>query len=42
MQETEPRGLVGFEVVLGALLAALDGGVIGLPYLRWRAVSYTT
>lgn len=25
---TEPRGVVGFEVVLGALLAALDGGVI--------------
>ena len=24
---TEPRGVVGFEVVLGALLAAVDGGV---------------
>lgn len=28
ISETEPRGVVGFEVVLGALLAALDGGVI--------------
>jgi hypothetical protein len=27
-RETEPRGVVGFEVVLGALLAGLDGGVI--------------
>jgi hypothetical protein len=25
---TEPRGVVGFEGILGALLAALDGGVI--------------
>ena len=25
---TEPRGVVGFEVILGALLAALDGGVV--------------
>ena len=25
---TEPRGVVGFEGVLGALLAALDGDVI--------------
>lgn len=25
---TEPRGVVGFEGVLGALLAALDGGVV--------------
>lgn len=25
---TEPRGVVGFEVVLGALLAAVDGGVV--------------
>ena len=24
---TEPRGVVGFEVVLGVLLAAVDGGV---------------
>ena len=27
-RRTEPRGVVGFEVVLGALLAAVDGGVI--------------
>jgi hypothetical protein len=26
--QTEPRGVVGFEGVLGALLAALDGDVI--------------
>ena len=26
--ETEPRGVVGFEVVLGALLAAVDSGVV--------------
>ncbi len=25
--QTEPRGVVGFEVILGALLAALDGDV---------------
>jgi hypothetical protein len=25
---TEPRGVVGFEVVLGALLAAVDSGVV--------------
>ena len=27
-RRTEARWVVGFEVVLGALLAALDGGVI--------------
>jgi hypothetical protein len=27
-QMTEPRGVVGFEVVLGALLAAVDSGVV--------------
>lgn len=27
-RRTEPRGVVGFEVFLGALRAAFDGGVV--------------